>query len=246
MNYAAALTDFFKSPKWMMNLLLGALCCMIPVVGPLVFMGWLITGFWGREDERPETFPDFDFNQFTKYLERGVWPFVVALVVSMVVMIPVFIVVFVCMFGMVAAQGHGHENEPPVFMGVGLVLMFGIIMVVMLVMHLVMVPLMLRACRTQDFKASFSFAWAKDFIARMWLDVLLSMIILWLVSMVLGVIGYLMICIGMFAVMPLIYFAWFHLKWQLYKVYLGRGGQPVPLSPKLQEGTPPPIQPSAV
>ena len=71
MNYMASISDFFKSPKWLMNLLLGGVCCLIPIVGPLVLMGWLITGFWAREDQRPETFPDFDFNQFGKYLERG-------------------------------------------------------------------------------------------------------------------------------------------------------------------------------
>ena len=40
----------------------------------MVLMGWLLTGFWGRNDDRPETFPDFDFDNFGKNLERGLWP----------------------------------------------------------------------------------------------------------------------------------------------------------------------------
>ena len=75
MNYTASVGDYFKSPKWMMNTLLGGVCVFIPLIGPIVIKGWLITGFWGRDDERPETFPDFDFNNFGKYLERGLWPF---------------------------------------------------------------------------------------------------------------------------------------------------------------------------
>ena len=91
MNYAASVSDFFKSPKWMMNLLLGGVCVLIPIVGPMVVLGWLITGFWARQDENFETFPDFDFSHFGKYLERGLWPFLVAFVASMamsIVMVP--------------------------------------------------------------------------------------------------------------------------------------------------------------
>ena len=51
MNYSASISDFFKSPKWAMNMLLGGLCVLIPVVGPIVIMGWLVISFWGREDE---------------------------------------------------------------------------------------------------------------------------------------------------------------------------------------------------
>ena len=61
MNYTASVSDFFKSPKWTMNLLLGGVCALIPFIGQIVLKGWLITGFWGRDDDRYENFPDFDF-----------------------------------------------------------------------------------------------------------------------------------------------------------------------------------------
>ena len=66
----------------MMNLLLGGVCGLIPIIGPMVVFGWLITGFWARQDENFETFPDFDFSHFGKYLERGLWPILVAFVVT--------------------------------------------------------------------------------------------------------------------------------------------------------------------
>jgi len=88
MNCLTSITDFFESPKWMMNLLLAGVCFLIPIVGPMVVIGWLITGFWGRPDQSPRTFPDFDFNLFATYIERGLWPFLVGLVASLV-LIPV-------------------------------------------------------------------------------------------------------------------------------------------------------------
>src|SRR5438477_496577 len=135
MNYSAAISDFFKSPKWTMNLLLGGACALIPFVGQIVVLGWTVTGFWGRDDENYEAFPDFDFSHFGKYLERGLWPFLVTFVAS-----------------------------------------------------LVMIPLV------------------------------------WVVTIPTVV----------------IYFAWTHLHRQLYRLYLSRGGEPVPFSPKLRD-TPPPI-----
>src|SRR5688572_8519488 len=98
MNYLASFQDFFKSPKWTTNLLLGAVCSLIPFVGPMVLMGWLLHGFWGRSDERAETFPDFTFDNFGKKLERGLWPTLVGLVGAVVVAPIAFIVMIVGMF----------------------------------------------------------------------------------------------------------------------------------------------------
>jgi hypothetical protein len=36
--------------------------------------------------------------------------------------------------------------------------------------------------------------------------------------------------------MAVTHFAWIHLCAQLYKLYLARGGEPVPVSPKLADG----------
>jgi Protein of unknown function (DUF4013) len=251
MSYVDAFTDFFKSPKWMMNLLLGAVCFMIPVVGPLVYMGWLITGFWGREDRRPETFPDFDFSNFSTYLERGVWPFVVTLVVTFVMVVPATIISFMIMFGTVFGMaagheaGHAHNDAPPVWLGLGFVIMFGVMMCLQLVAGLVLVPLMLRAERSQDFRAALSFGWVKDFIARMWLDMLVSLLVLMVGGMLLGIIGYMMLCVGILFVVPIVQYAWFHMKAQLYDHYVTRGGQPVELGPKLREFASPLLPPPA-
>jgi Protein of unknown function (DUF4013) len=244
MNYMASISDFFKSPKWLMNLLLGGVCCLIPVVGPLVLMGWLITGFWAREDQRPETFPDFDFNQFGKYLERGVWPFLVTLVVTLgMAFVMSFLIVPITLvpsFLFAGSDGHASGAAGAI---IGLFVMI-IYAVMILAMMFVLTPLKLRASIVQDFAKSFDFGFIKKFVATMWMEIALGSLFLMVASVVLVCLGLLAFCIGIYLVMVPIYFAWAHLLKQLYALYLQRGGEPIPLSPKLRD-TPPPPMPAA-
>ena len=50
-------------------------------------------------------------------------------------------------------------------------------------------------------------------------------------------------CVGVYFATVLVYFSWTHLHKQLYPLYLSRGGEPIPLSPKLIEA--PPATPGA-
>lgn len=239
MNYPASVSDFFKSPKWMMNLLLAGVCVFIPFVGAIVIKGWLITGFWGRDDERPETFPDFDFGNFGKYLERGLWPFLVTLVSSLVlgVVLAILVAPIAMISSLMTAGSHGHDNG---CLGAIIALfMVFFYLVAILAMMFVLTPLTLRASMTQDFAQSFNFAWVKKFSAMMWKEILLSALFLVAASVLLMCVGALVLCVGVyFATVP-VYFCWMHLNKQLYRLYLSRGGEPVPLSPKLRDLPPP-------
>jgi hypothetical protein len=226
MNYPASVSDFFKSPKWMMNLLLAGVCVFIPFVGPIVIKGWLITGFWGRDDDRPETFPDFDFSNFGKYLERGIWPFLAMMVSSMALGMVLGILVapfaIICSF---ASAGSGQDSG--CVAAVMMVLMLFVYLVAILAMMFVLTPVILRACMTQDFAQSFNFAWVKKFATVMWKEILLSVLLL--------CVGALVLCIGMYFASVPVYFCWLHLDKQLYQLFVSRGGEPVPLSPKLRD-----------
>ena len=174
MNYTASVSDFFKSPKWMMNMLLAGVCVFIPFIGQIVIKGWLITGFWGRDDERPETFPDFDFNNFGKYLERGLWPFLVTLVSGFAIGIVfgVVLVPFAMITSVFTSGGHGQENGCAAALVAIVMVVFYIAMIVS--MLFLMTPLTLRATITQDFGQSFNFAFVKRFVALMWKEILVS------------------------------------------------------------------------
>ena len=238
MNYSAAISDFFKSPKWTMNMLLGGACALIPFVGQIVVLGWAVTGFWGRDEENYETFPDFDFSHFGKYLERGLWPFLVTFVTSLV-MIPLVWVVTIptILIGTLAAASN--EKMAGCFMVVMWVVMMFLIMLLVLAMMLLMTPLKIRASITQDFAKSFNFDWVKRFVGLMWKEIFLASIFLLVAGMALSVVGMVLFCVGMYAATVVIYFAWTHLHKQLYRLYLSRGGEPVPFSPKLRDLPPP-------
>jgi MFS family permease len=237
-NYTESVSDFFKSPKWMMNLLLGGVCVLIPIIGPIVVLGWLITGFWARQDERFETFPDFDFSHFGKYLERGLWPFLVTFVASMAVSIVMVPLIWVLMIPMMLVGGlsSGHERNAAGCVGLFvMILMMLVWAIVFVLLLLVLTPLKIRASLTQDFAKSFDLKFIKQFVALTWKEIVLSSLFVMLASVVLCCLGLIAFCVGVYFASVVIYFCWTHLHKQLYALYLSRGGEPVPLSPKLSE-----------
>ncbi|MEP6821856.1 MAG: DUF4013 domain-containing protein [Chthoniobacterales bacterium] len=229
MNYAASVGDFFKSPKWMSNLLLGGLCILIPILGPMVVFGWLVTGFWSRTDEDFATFPAFEFAQFDKYLERGLWPFLVTLATGFII-VPF---IWLLMFGMMAMSVFSFGDEQRAGGCLGAIVMLCLILVAgagFLSVIVLLVPLKLRATMTQDFAKAFDFRFVKRFLALVWAETMLSVMFTVLVSALLISFGALFLCVGAYLSTVVSYFAGTHLHKQLYALYLSRGGEPVPLS----------------
>ena len=239
MNYAVSISDYFKSPKWVMNTLLAGVCVFIPIIGAIVIKGWLITGFWGRDDERPETFPDFDFNHFGKYLERGLWPFLVTLVSSIAITVVacVIIVPVTMIFTLLASNDHGSASGcAAALLFILLIVFYAVLVVSMMVL---LTPLTVRASMTQDFAQSFNFPFIKRFIILTWKETILASLFLLAASLLFTAVGMLALCIGVYFAMVPVYFCWLHLDKQLYRLFLNRGGEPVPLSPKLVDIAPP-------
>jgi len=238
MKYTDSVFDFFKSPKWMMNLLLGGVCVLIPVVGPMVVVGWLITGFWARQDERFETFPEFDFSHFGKYLERGLWPFLVTFVAGVgvsIVLMPLFWILMIPVMLAGGASSGGDGNLAGCFAVIIMAVMILGWAVILVGMMLLLVPLKIRASIVQDFAKSFDFGFVKRFLALTWKEIVLSSLFVMGASIVLSFLGMLVFCVGVYFASVVIYFSWTHLNKQLYALYVSRGGEPVPLSPKLVE-----------
>jgi hypothetical protein len=75
------------------------------------------------------------------------------------------------------------------------------------------------------------------FVKKTWVEMFLGLLFLMFTSMVLGILGALACYIGLFFVMPLIFLAQAHFLYELYLLFLSRGGEPVPI--KLQQ---PPTQ----
>ncbi len=246
MNYSASLMDFFKSPKWLPNLLLSGVCMLIPIVGPLALMGWHIGALYGRKDDKDFVgYPEFNFSHFGTYIERGVWPFLVQMVVSLVLVPVMWLAMAVPMFSMIAFTAAGHtegglppEPSPVLLIGMMVVILVGYAICITL-MVLLSKPMMLRAMLTQDFGIAFNFGFIKRFIALTWKEQILATLFLMCTGIVLAPLGMLVFCVGIYFAIGLLMFSAYHLDRQVYDLYLVRGGEPVPVSPKLRDAPPP-------
>ena len=246
MNYTAALSDFFKSPKWLNNLLLGGVCMLIPIIGPLVLMGWHVTVFWGRkETDKSPGFPDFDFSNTGKYLQRGIWPFLASLVPTLV-LAPVMSLMMIMFIGSVVTTqtGNAHGQHSVDGFPIAMFAVLGVVgLVIFFLTALLTHPLRVAGALAQDFAPIFNWRRMKQFIALTWLEIVVSMVFLWGVGFFLALAGMMALFVGVYFAISITLFMSVHLDYQLYQLYLQRGGEPIPASSKLYDG-PPPLPPS--
>jgi hypothetical protein len=233
MNYFGAYRFAFESPKWAIHLLIGTVCQFVPIVGPFVLMGYIYSVIEAKLRQGRQEYPDFDFNQLMPYLVRGIWPFLVSLVTALpmiLLMIPAFVLLFVA----AATSDQGRGSGPPWFaiiLFIGWMLLF---VVLMFAIQIVALPMLLRAGLSQDFGSAFSMAYVRDFLGRVWKELILSLLFLWVTApfVILG--GLLLLFVGIYPATVVILFAQFHFHYQLYELYLQRGGTPIPFKEPAQ------------
>lgn len=231
MNYTASITDFFKAPQWGMNMLLGAVCILIPMVGPIILTGWVITQLWSRgDDELPSQYPPFDFQHFTKYLMRGLWSFLVQMAASLV-MIPVFMILAFAFIFIAVPTMRDNEAISVLFMIVG----FLVYSIAMLALNFILVPLSISATLSQDFMPTFNFGFVRNFLTLVWKELLISGLFMFAIGVVMAIVAFCTCYIGAFALIAVVTYAWQHLQKQLYLLHLSRGGMVLARSPKLSD-----------
>lgn len=223
MDYMRAYKFVFENEKWWQNLLLGGVCMIIPIIGPIVLLGYACRVMDSLLKNEPEAYPDFDFGQFGEYLKRGVWPFLVMLVVTFVFMPVFWACMLVPIFGGMLLEQHAWLAAPLMLLGLCAYL------VAIVALTLVMIPLLIRACICRDFAMSFSWTFVKDFFRLTWKELLLSMLFLCISGTIVVLVGMCLCCVGMYPAAVLAQYAQFYLYSQLYKLYLERGGAPVPV-----------------
>lgn len=229
MQYMEMYQYVFANPNWMTNCLWGGLCMLIagviPIVPQLVFMGYQWEIVEALHRRRGRSYPDFNTDRIMDYLMRGLWPFLVSLVCGLALSVIIVPLMFGGMFLAVFAANEGGEV-------IGL-LMFGLWILLVLACsigtNLVLLPITLRAGLSQDFGQAFNFGWAMSFVNKMWTEMILGMLFLVVSSLVLCLGGLLVFCIGFYLALIIVSFAFSHFQWQLYEMFLDRGGEPIPL-----------------
>src|SRR5262245_22871749 len=173
MRYFEAYRFYFDSPKWWLNLLLGAVCLLVPIAGPMVLMGWAFEVL-ERSPRQWRPGSDFDVNKLGTYIARGVWPFLVQLIIALPLGMLFVGLWFALIMG--TAITTNPQAGPPRFMFVGFpAYVIGIILLSVLV-QIISLPMCLRAGLSQDFATAFKFSWAVEFIKRTWAEMLLAML----------------------------------------------------------------------
>ena len=236
-EYMRSYNYIFENPNWMMNVLWGFLCILstsvIPFLGQLILIGYQYEVVEALFLARGARYPDFDINRFADYLGRSIWPFLVNMIVGLVLM-PVVVILALLLVGLtLAAAGAAGDDLGPVVAGVGFLLSFIVWLALSIGMMLVIMPMTLRAGLAQDFGAAFDFAWIKDFIGRTWVEVILTSLFLGFSGIVVILLGLLAFCVGMYAAIAIMMLAQAHIMYQLYMLYLSRGGTPIPLKPRM-------------
>jgi hypothetical protein len=165
----------------------------------------------------------------------------VAFVVSMVfsiVMVPLAWVLMIPAMLVGGLSSGGEANTSSCLGFIAMILMMLFFAVIIFAMMLVLVPLKVRASLTQDFAKSFDVGFVKRFVTLTWKEIVLSSLFVMITGTLFVCLGMIIFCVGMYFAIVLVYFSWTHLHKQLYTLYLSRGGEPVPLSPKLNDAPP--------
>jgi hypothetical protein len=238
MRYMHSLNFITQKPGWFKNLLLCAVCLIIPVIGPIVLLGYMFEVFDAlRRDPDKTAYPEFDFSRFTAYLSRGIWPFLVQMIMQVVAMVPVGI--FYAIVIGVSVAGSQSGGKGGAIIAVVWLLYFVVIFVVSILIAVVAWPMMTYAGVAQKFDLSGMIGYSKDFVRKTLKELVITLVFLMAAGTVMGMLGFLACCVGIYLVAPAMTLAQHHLKVQLYELYLQRGGIAIP------EPTPKVIRPVA-
>jgi hypothetical protein len=239
----------FENPNWFTSVLLMGviwLAAIIPGVGiilQLFFIGYQFEVIDWLLKTQGRQYPTFEFGRFGEYLNRGLWPFLVNLVTTFVLVPVIYIGMIISVLAIAGIASLAGDDLGPiigmVLGSIGLVAFLAVIFVVMFYM----VAMLLRSGLAQDFGSAFHFVWIQDFVRRMWSDMLLAGLFMVATALVLELLGLLAFCIGILFVLPLIMLAGAHLLYQLYAIYLSRGGMPVSAKAMHVQPMPPPGMP---
>lgn len=220
-----AIRSAIDSPNWVGNVLWLTLAVLLGSV----FVGQIALFGYGSELIRRRAglpgSPTVDVNseRIGDYVSAGIWPFLVQFVlqiaIGMIVVIPAFILV---MLGMgLGAAAFGEEGA-----GVGLFFMMPIIILLSLCASIASIPFVINAMVCQDFQNAFDFGWAMGFLKIMFTEILISGVVFMLLSMCVGIIGMLMLCVGYLPALGIINGGAMNMLAQWYEIYLDRGGVP--------------------
>jgi hypothetical protein len=227
-DHRRALNAAFTGPSWPTNLLLLAVCLLVPLVGPIAVNGYQAV-VAERVARDPEGLPAFDLQRLTEYLLRGLRVFVVSLVVGLLLTPVAMVVLFGASFA-AAMLGALLQDSPLAGVAAGAIAIVGglIFSAVLYGGMALATPLWLQAAINRDLGGAFDLGFVRDFLRRVGREVLTSHLVLLVLTLGLVLAGVLACFVGVFPAMAVVMILQGHIYGQLYGLYLARGGRAIP------------------
>jgi hypothetical protein len=236
MRYLQSYRFIFASPNWTMNVVWATLAALstqvIPVVGQFVLIGYLFEVidhfhyYHHRADAEGEAnhYPDFNANRIMDYLMRGVWPGLASIVVMLPVALLAGALWFVGVIGTVLLSEKGGGGA-----AAGLIILLVVLFLIAIIFvgNVVAIPFYLRAGLSRDFVTAFSLSFARDFLSRVGWESVLAQLFMLITSTACMLLGMLACFVGIYPAMAIVFMASHYIDYELYELYLERGGTPV-------------------
>src|SRR5579862_179598 len=208
MQYLRSLQFIMDREKWMMNILLVAVCLFIPVIGQIVVMGYIfeIIDALNRDPEH-KNYPDFDFGLFMDYLKRGIWPWLMQLVLGLIIGVPLGMVFGCC--GMIGGILAASMKSQIISLLVQM-LMFVVGLVVGVLASLVTVPANIQAGLAREFNFGNMWTAVKAFNQHVRNEILISMVFLIAIALAAEMLGCMACGVGIFITFAVVILAQGH------------------------------------
>lgn len=244
MRYRDAFAFVFRSPSWVVNLLILSLALVVPLVGAMFALGYTAVVAeslrWGRDESQYHT---IDFDRLADYLIRGLKMLLVSFLAALGILPFYFLAIFgaILIPAITGAGGDGSGSAAGSALGcIFTVVSVGVLLVLVLAIMAVLLPLYLRAALHRDLMAAFSISFIRDFLRRMWRECLLYYVVLMAAGIVLSIAGLLALIVGVIVVAAYLHLVQSHLLAQLADLYESRGGESV-TGMTSEMPTPPPL-----
>ncbi len=253
MQYLRGWTAFRNDPQGTPKLLWASLSGMcIPIVGQLILRGWtslmLRRAVSGQDAPLPRM--EFDIDYLMKLLPLGFKPFL-AQVLWSIPFVAILMGSYCCMYlgliGIIGGAAAGAEAGGEAGAGIGLVLgaalmIAGFVFVIVLVTvaSMVMQIAVMRAELTDDLNAALRFGDVMNMTKMLKKELFISMLVLQLLGFGLVFVTIFTLYLGLFPGVVMLQIIVTYMRAELYRVYLEKGGQPLPIGPLAVEGGDPP------
>lgn len=230
LTFLPAFRYVFENPDWFPSMVFGTIFSFLPVLGEVAMWGYsyeIIEALYRRPNA---TYPKFEFKRLGEYCMRGVWPYILACTVGAIIGILFQVVYQVVFQGGLMLWMSNQQVAAIVTAIVAPIIAVGVL-IVSIGVAVGTGPFLIRAGLTQDIRLIFRLAWIKGYWQRVWVQQILAFLFLAAATIVLRSLGCLLFGIGFFAAYFVLWIAGTHLQWQIYEIYLERGGEPIVLQP---------------